>query len=309
MNKKEKIFAVVVTYNRLDLLKECLNSLTSQTVKPEKILVINNGSTDGTTEFLNFLIKKNELVEHIKLESNTGGSGGQYIGIKTAYEKGADWIWTMDDDAIPQKTALEELIKAKNFLNKNKIKPGFLSSNVFGISGDSMNVPQLNLLPKENSYNQWPKFLCEGIIPIKISTFVSLFIFREAIKKCGYPVKEFFIWDDDTDFTIRISKKFSCYLVGKSKILHKRKLEGPLNLFKETNKSRIKNFFYLFRNYSYTVRKENSLFMYLLFIGRSFKNGFFSLFQKEYPLLKSKAIFSGILKGIFFNPKKEYPKN
>ena len=50
----------------------------------------------------------------IRMNKNIGGSGGFHEGIKKAYEKGYDWIWIMDDDAEPEKTALEEMMEYKN---------------------------------------------------------------------------------------------------------------------------------------------------------------------------------------------------
>jgi len=52
-NNKFKIAAVVVTYNRLELLKQCIDSIKNQTRKPDEIIVVNNSSTDGTLEWLN----------------------------------------------------------------------------------------------------------------------------------------------------------------------------------------------------------------------------------------------------------------
>ncbi len=88
-----KIAAVVVTFNRLELLKQCVQSLRNQTLKLDEILIINNSSTDGTLEWLN---QQNDLT--ILTQENSGSAGGQYTGIKTAYEKGYDWILCTDDD-------------------------------------------------------------------------------------------------------------------------------------------------------------------------------------------------------------------
>ena len=49
----EKVIAVVVTYNRQALLSECIAALRNQTHKPDAILVVNNGSTDNTEQWLN----------------------------------------------------------------------------------------------------------------------------------------------------------------------------------------------------------------------------------------------------------------
>ena len=95
-----KINCVVVTYNRLDLLKECLKALEEQTFRIHKIFIINNHSTDQTATYLENL-KENPNYDITNLPENIGGAGGFSEGIKRAAMDGCDWIWVMDDDTIP----------------------------------------------------------------------------------------------------------------------------------------------------------------------------------------------------------------
>ena len=88
-----KVTAVVVTYNRVNLLQRVVKALESQTIELYKIFVVNNGSTDGTKEWLDS--QTNLTVIH---QDNVGGSGGFYRGIKEASKEETDWIWCMDDD-------------------------------------------------------------------------------------------------------------------------------------------------------------------------------------------------------------------
>ncbi|MDX9924653.1 MAG: glycosyltransferase, partial [Ignavibacteriaceae bacterium] len=74
-----KIAAVVVTYNRLEYLKKCIDSLYNQSHQINKIIVIDNSSDDGTWEYL----QSQEYVEAIK-QKNSGGAGGFFAGIKHA---------------------------------------------------------------------------------------------------------------------------------------------------------------------------------------------------------------------------------
>lgn len=74
-----KVTAVVVTYNRVNLLQRVVKALESQTIGLYKILVVNNGSTDGTKEWLDS--QTNLTVIH---QDNVGGSGGFYRGINEA---------------------------------------------------------------------------------------------------------------------------------------------------------------------------------------------------------------------------------
>ena len=75
----EKVIAVVVTYNRLELLQRVVESLKKQSRKLTEILVVNNGSTDGTKEWLDG--QEGLTVIH---QENVGGSGGFCRGIQEA---------------------------------------------------------------------------------------------------------------------------------------------------------------------------------------------------------------------------------
>ena len=99
------VVAVVVTYNRRELLKRNLSCLRAN--RPvQSIVVVNNGSTDGTTEWLKE--QKDLIVIH---QENVGGSGGFYRGIQHAFQLGADWIWCMDDDVFPRADCMEHLLQ------------------------------------------------------------------------------------------------------------------------------------------------------------------------------------------------------
>src|SRR3989304_9823294 len=107
------IAAVIVTHNRLELLKKCILSLINQSSPLSKIYVVNSGSTDETLEWLG---KQKEIF--VINQSNQGSSGGFYSGISAAYNDGQDWIWLMDDDCELYQDSLERLIESfKKFPN------------------------------------------------------------------------------------------------------------------------------------------------------------------------------------------------
>lgn len=105
-----RIAAIVITYNRKKLLAECLKALLNQSRALDKIYIIDNASTDGTREFLEELgILSNDIIQWYELGENLGSSGGFHYGVKKGYEDGYDWVWVMDDDALPEIDSLEIL--------------------------------------------------------------------------------------------------------------------------------------------------------------------------------------------------------
>lgn len=248
--KEESIAAVVVTYNRKALLLECLNAIMNQSIPVNRIILIDNASTDGTKEALAECgILQNPTLEYKLMEKNTGGSGGFYEGLKISREYDYDWIWVMDDDTIPSQDCLANLIEAKEIIKKENGTISFLASAIYGQDGEFMNVPNISEKESANGYPYWYGLLSEGIVNICDATFVSILINRQAIMKCGLPNRDYFIWGDDSEYTTRLTYYFGdAYLVGKSIAIHKRKNASSLRISNETDKKRIKLFYYSFRN-------------------------------------------------------------
>ena len=112
---------------------------------------------------------------------------------------GCDFVWVMDDDCIVHKDSLTELLNADKQLNGNY---GFLSSKVLWKDNSicKMNIPK-------KTFSTWLKEFDKPIQKIAMASFVSLFVKTDIIKEMGLPIKEFFIWTDDWEFTRRISRK------------------------------------------------------------------------------------------------------
>lgn len=292
-----KICCVIVTYNRKQLLIESIKSVLNQTYEVEDILVIDNNSTDGTGEFLieNNLMNK---ISYHKLESNIGGAGGFNEGIKESLKKQYDWVWIMDDDSVPTNTALENLIISLDELKNEKIS--FLCSKVIGPDSEEMNIPLVSERIGENGYPLWMKYLDKGIIEVKAATFVSVLINFEAIKRVGLPWKQFFIWGDDIEYTLRLTRYFGVgYSIGKSIVIHKRIGAKNLSILQESNINRIKMYNYKYRNdiflYSYNTKNKAIILTVKQFI-EAFK---VLIKSKSFRIRKFYIIISSTLNGIF----------
>lgn len=192
MSNSIKIASVVVTFNRLELLKECIGSLREQTRRIDEIFVINNSSTDGTEEWLS----KQEDLTTIT-QPNSGGAGGFYTGIKTAYEKGYDWIWVMDDDGLPKNNALEELTKFISdkigVLNSIVVNKENEDELVFGLEDSITKIFYSKVtLISEREYIDGACF------------FNGTLISYDSITKVGFPNKAFFIYGDELEYFLRL---------------------------------------------------------------------------------------------------------
>ena len=200
----EAVCAVVVTHNRKEMLRRCLVAVTDQRRRPERVLVVDNASTDGTRELLKLEFP---AVDVLSLPVNEGGAGGFHEGIKRAHASGAEWLWLMDDDTIPTPDALAELLEASARLAAagpldGVGAPAVLASRVVWRDGSihPMNYPIL-----ERRRMELVVAAAEhGLAPIRSATFVSLLLHRRMVERYGLPLKHFFLWADDIEYTSRI---------------------------------------------------------------------------------------------------------
>ena len=284
--EKNKILSVIVTHNRLAILKECIHALLSQSYSLFDILVVNNHSNDGTKDYLSSI--NDQRIFHVNLDSDVGSSGGFNLGIRYAFEHKYSYCWLMDDDAIPTNTALERIVDVN-------LEYGFLCSKVLWIDGTEakMNVPKFN--KKSSSVFR----------SVKQASFVSFYIPMSVIKEIGLPIKEFFIWGDDVEYSLRISDKYPCYYINESIVIHKMKANIGSSIALDTIE-RIDRYFYAFRNefYIYRNRGIKGKLYYFLKCFLNFCRILF--FSKEYKKKRFKVLFSGIKAGLNFHPKIEY---
>src|SRR3954466_6009822 len=101
------VFCAVVTHNRRELLVRCLEAIAAQTWPVDRLLVVDNASTDGTYERLADLALS---AEYLRIERNGGGAEGFHYAVRAGLDSGADWIWLMDDDCRPEPDALKRLL-------------------------------------------------------------------------------------------------------------------------------------------------------------------------------------------------------
>ena len=102
------ILCAILTYNRLELLKRCIDFVYQQSLSIDDLLVIDNGSTDMTSDYL-----KSASIKHITL-SKGGSAQGWGAAIDYAKKYKYEFIWLMDDDGFPHKDALKNLINSFN---------------------------------------------------------------------------------------------------------------------------------------------------------------------------------------------------
>lgn len=245
MALQPRVAAVVVTYNRKALLLECMQAILNQTRPVDDLIVIDNASTDGTADALREAgLLDRDVVHYVLMEKNTGGAGGFAEGMRQADGMSPDWIWIMDDDTIPEPDCLAALLAGAGGR-----KVSFMASCIRGMDGEAMNVPVLDGRPESNGYAGWYRELGAGLVKIRSATFVSLLFSGEAVRRCGFPCADYFIWGDDFEYTTRMTTHYGpAYLVGASWAVHKRVNARALDVRTEDDPNRIRNYVNYYRN-------------------------------------------------------------
>lgn len=292
-----KVAAVVVTFNRKKLLTECLDALLSQTYKLSSIIIIDNASTDGTYEILKdkgFLDKS--VIDYVRLKENIGGAGGFHEGIRRGYEKGYDWLWIMDDDAEPKVDALEKLLNSEPARYKNTIGLTCLKVDKNG-SIEKVHRGYYNFKkfkPEPLSDDKYSKEFCK----VQYSSFVGLLIKSETIKYVGLPESGFFIWFDDVEYCIRLSKVGDIYLIRDSIIKHK---DNIINERRLDISIYWKIYYGTRNNIILNLKHGNKYFTIINATYRLFRMLFgIFYFNDDYKFIRIKYLLKAYYDGIFY---------
>lgn len=289
------VVAVVVTYNRCTLLKENIEKLLNQTL-PLDIMIVDNNSTDGTEEALHPLIENNKII-YYNTGSNLGGAGGFQYGIKKAVLAGYKYLWIMDDDCMPEQDALQKFKEADLKLRGNY---GFLSSKVLWKDNSicTMNVQRYKLTKPVKKFDK-------PLIPVVMASFVSLFVKAEVVLDVGLPIKEFFIWTDDWEYTRRISRKYKSYVVSDSVVVHKSNSNIGANISNDSI-DRLDRYRFLYRNDVYLYRREGFKGFCYEFVRLNAHFFRILLKAKNNKRKRIKMLVSGTKEGFHFNPEIEF---
>lgn len=297
---RRKVAAIIVTYNRKELLMKNIQCILKQTAPDVDILVIDNASTDGTKELLQETFAIGDQISYSNTGSNLGGAGGFSYGIRYAVENGYEYLWIMDDDTMPQENALKELLQADQLLEG---KYGFLSSYAKWVDGSpcEMNVPSVSLKWRNKIDMQFEN----GLMRLDSASFVSLFMKAEIVKKVGLPIKEFFIWGDDLEYTRRISKHYPCFFVYPSQVVHEMGSNNATAIW-DVEEERLMRFQFLYRNKYYIAKQGNKRDRIMFWVD--IKNVIKDIKRSNCSNKKKRIriVLKSCRKGFRFRPKIDY---
>ncbi len=294
------ITAVIVTYNRKDKLVTVIDHVLAQSRPPDEVLVVDNASTDGTPDVLAPYLA-DDRITLVRLSENTGGAGGFAAGMSSAYERGADFVWIMDDDCYPDADALAELTDGHEKAEKSMgMRLPYACSVVRWTDGEicEMNNPGTTW--------DWGRLLVQDQPAVLVThcSFVSVLIPRWVLTRFGLPLREYFLWFDDQEYTTRITAAGPGVQCLRSLVVHDLAVNRGVN-FADVTQKNIWKFEYGARNEASYRLHHGDVGAALRFVQRTIRG----LHEGNVSWALRRRVFQAMLKGLLFNPKPTFPRS
>ncbi len=296
----KKTVAILVNYNNSSDTIEAVKSLQKQTLPFEKILIVDNNSTDSSLSALHNEFVSNEI-QILHSKANNGFAAGNNLGIRYALKNlDFDYFLIINNDTISDKNLNEKFVE---YYEKE-------NSNIGILSGKILNYYQPDKFLSAGGY--FDKLKCSGyhIADGEVDTgqhdnakecsFLSAclwFFHKDLISEVGYLPEEYFLYLEDVDYCLQVQKAgYKLVYIPSAKILHK---EGATTKVTKKNP----NFYYTNRNRIICSKKHLNLFERINFLLFFFTSRIIRFFQY---LIQSKFIntFIGISEGFRFEHKK-----
>jgi len=208
------VAAVVVTYNRKQLLARCLEAIRAQSRPSDRVFIVDNASSDGTAEHLAAAGLLDDSIEYIRLPANSGSAGGFHEGMRRAYEAGYEWLWLMDDDGCPAPDCLENLLSRQNDLD-------VIGPAVVRPDDPARLTWKLRSVHRGGRFRTWTsiaslqeltRLAADGVYEGVAALFNGVLIRRTVPEAIGFVLADLFIWGDENEYLMRC--KAACFRVG-----------------------------------------------------------------------------------------------
>lgn len=203
----QSIAAVVLAFSRFEYMQKLISALRAQTHPPDEIIVVYQGPRDDIAQWL---ATQPDL--HVVRRGNEGSAGGFCFGIEESLRRGHRWTWTFDDDAVPEPTALEELVRCPGFGKPDTV---FLASRIVDRNGRTY------MSPGPADANLWyGSVLRDRCIEVVGACWVGVLVNSDAVRRYGLPIAEFFLCEEDLEFTTRLARHGRAFCPIESVIVH-----------------------------------------------------------------------------------------
>jgi rhamnopyranosyl-N-acetylglucosaminyl-diphospho-decaprenol beta-1,3/1,4-galactofuranosyltransferase len=210
------VVAVFVTMDRCEIAETCLARLKAQTLRPERIIVIDNASSDATEAMLHKAnVESDGWIENISLGENLGNAGGIQIAMDLAFARGFKSVWILDDDSWPEPEALSRLMAA--FIPEESVRSCQVVDLATGALSWPVQVPERSGWRLVSGYDPLPD---GDVIRIRRSWLGAL-IPRAIYQAVGSVEGKLFLRGEDEDYPRRIEQAgYPVFMITNSLLHH-----------------------------------------------------------------------------------------
>jgi rhamnopyranosyl-N-acetylglucosaminyl-diphospho-decaprenol beta-1,3/1,4-galactofuranosyltransferase len=190
-----RVAAAIATFNRKDVLRQCLLAMRDQTRPLDEVIVVDNASADGTAAMV---AEEFPSVRLVPMTENTGAAGGFAAGLEAGVAGGNDWVWVFNDDDIPEPDALARMLEAVAALPSRTGIVGCARRDGTG------NPYGLGLRWRHRHVPIPPSDPDGPPLAVDVVTFSGTLVSAELVRQVGVPKQQFFMMLEDLDYCLRV---------------------------------------------------------------------------------------------------------
>ena len=245
MSEQPLVYIIVLNWNGWQDTVECVNSLKELSYENYRIIVVDNGSTDGSVE------KVKESFPDLNIHQtgeNLGYAGGNNAGIKIAMSKGCDYVWILNNDTIVDRDSLLHMV------NKMEMTPDAGLCGATLIYADQKRTVQAM---GGGRYNRWlgtTKNIGDGLDVKSINDVyttpdfiagASVLVSNKFLEEVGLMNEEYFLYYEEIDWAIRSKDNFTLVYAKESIVYHKEGSSTKGNRNRPSSRSLTADFYQL----------------------------------------------------------------
>jgi len=289
-----KVFIIILSWNRLNDTLECVESVKKIDYRNFEIMVVDNGSTDGSAEVVE---KRYPNITLIKNERNVGYAIGNNRGIEKALEMGCEYVFLLNNDTTIDAACLNELVRIaesdahigavgpKIYLYQNPAIVWYAGGEI--LFREAISVSRGLFKKDRPSYNT--------IREVSFITGCAMLVKRKAIEEVGLLDPDYISYMEDTDWCWRMRQKgFKLVYVPSARVYHKVSQSFGNTAYNE------KTMYLMGRNAVLFVKKYGTFMRWLKFIFFFWLSVAYAL-PREAMRSNQKAVFAkikGFIDGI-----------
>jgi GT2 family glycosyltransferase len=210
------VASVTVAYNAVSSIPRQMEALLGQTRPLQEIVVVDNASVDGTSVLL---AERYPQVTVLKMSENVGAAGAWSAGLAhAALKKRHDWVWTFDDDSVPNVDALHSLVNAVETLGTTDGVIGMVAPLPVHRETGTSYPP---LLWREGFVTPSAELLSQQIWFADLVILSGCMVLRDVVEKIGLPRSDFFMDFFDFEYCLRArSHGYKIAVITQAKVAH-----------------------------------------------------------------------------------------